>query len=144
MYSLERKFKTLRHIADKNEAYLRYCELKDVVERLLEKHDDSHLDEEVRQTTTGVTLQRHTNLFVPGAMGFRSDLTSLHGGLWFLFSVVVCAVGIECFCLAVSVCFGMFACSTQTVSSGILKISCTSTFPGMYRSEDISFGIAER
>ena len=35
----------------------RHNEFKDVVERLLEHHDDGHLDEEVRQTPTGVALE---------------------------------------------------------------------------------------
>lgn len=56
----------------KNKAYLRNGELKDVVEGLFEKHDNSHLDEEVCQTTTGVTLQ-DTDSFVPAAIEFLNN-----------------------------------------------------------------------
>lgn len=71
-------------IADKDAVYSRYGELKDVVQRLLEKHDHSHLDEEVRQTTTGVTLQRHTNLFFPDAMEVRGDFSIKFMSVFFL------------------------------------------------------------
>lgn len=45
----------------KNTAHSRHSELKDVVESLFEQHDNSHLDEEVCQTTTGMALQDKQN-----------------------------------------------------------------------------------
>lgn len=45
----------------KNTAHSRHSELKDVVERLFEQHDNSHLDEEVCQTTAGMALQDKQN-----------------------------------------------------------------------------------
>jgi len=37
--------------------HLRYSELEDVADGLLEDHDDGHLDEQVCQTPAGVALE---------------------------------------------------------------------------------------
>lgn len=105
----------------KNKAYLRNGELKDVVEGLFEKHDNSHLDEEVCQTTTGVTLQ-DTDSFVPAAIEF------LNNWVW-AFLLMFCALlapGVAGLLLSTS------ACCTRFASSGIQMIFLTWTCVDMY------------
>lgn len=46
---------------NENTAHSRNGELKDVVDSLFEQHDNSHLDEEVCQTTTWMALQPKQN-----------------------------------------------------------------------------------
>lgn len=51
----------LQEMLNENTAHSRHSELKDVVESLFEQHDNSHLDEEVCQTTTRMALQHTQN-----------------------------------------------------------------------------------
>lgn len=71
------------------EGHSRNGEFKYVVERLLEKHDDGHLDEEVCQAPAGVTLRGRTKKglsLVPRSF----KLTDCH---LFRCCFVVCAAG---------------------------------------------------